>query len=153
MANINTPPARFENGGILQIGSDIVLFVEAGTLERVNPFTEKLQLKDRGVLQRPREGDEAPGTLRFDVKYTSALTAGELEELIGNNGNDSTNLGSAPEFTVLIKYPNYRGASAGRQFQSTKCYFSGAARIVAGTEFDRMTVEMVVNEAWAGTTY
>jgi hypothetical protein len=153
MANINSLPARFESGGVIQIGSDIVLHVVEGTLERVNPFTDKIRYKDRGALVRPREGDAVAGTLRFDVRYTCIYAASELEGLIGDDGNDGSNSGLAPEKTVVIKYPTYRGASTGYQFTNTKCYFVGAARIVAGSDADRLTVEMECHEAWAYATY
>lgn len=151
MANINSgAPIRFENGGILQLGStpDTVLNLVAGTMEIDIPGREVIQHKDRGQLQSSAlvPGDQRPCMIRFNVFYApNQLAGGAFRQLV----KQSITTGIVNTFQVIVKVPDYDGAATGDKYVFAKCFLADGEKIKmsSGQNFDHMELEMTDFEA------
>lgn len=147
MATFNANPLRFDNGGVLLIGSDDVLELLPGSALEFTPCVYKnIARLDRGVPQAPRDGDLEPGTIRIRARLGAHATTSLEQQLLAAGTN-----GLAKEFTIVVKWPDYRGASTGVQFTfATVCFDREKTRVSQGSDFD--TVEFEGTYRTAGPT-
>ena len=127
MANVNAASGlrTFENGGVLNIvdgaTTSTVLNLTEGSVKWKAAMRERIEWKDRGVIQTPGEGDDTPSDVEFEVFMGSVQSSTELYQLL-------TKVKSSPDgfvqvFTsVVIKLPGYRGASTGESITFGSCW-------------------------------
>lgn len=146
MADFNTTPWTFENGGTLDIadgGSNLVYNINEGTLEVTPQVYESIQWTDRNVLQQPKQGRPVAGVMRCSVKCGQIQGANSLyAKLMTAATNGAQELFS----TVVIKRPSYRGGTTGESWTFTNAYLDTSAppqfRAGRGSEFDELTFQL-----------
>lgn len=123
MANINVNHRRFDNGGVIEFndGSAKTLDnVQDGSVSWEPSTREVVTVKDRGVYKQAMDGDDTLAKIDFDVacgELTSPSTS--LYATLMQAGSS----GLVKEFTSLvIKIPDYRGATAGESLTFTNVY-------------------------------
>lgn len=157
MADFNTTPWTFENGGTLDIadgGSNLVFNINEGTLEWTPVVYESMEWTDRNVLQAPKQGKPVKGTLRCSVKCGQLQGANSLyAKLMTAPTSGAQELFS----TVVIKRPTYRGSATGESLTFTNAYLDTSAppqfRAGRGSEFDELTFQLNFLEGPAPATY
>lgn len=141
---------RFEDGGTIIIrragNADefTVLNVIAGTLQFTPKVRERLEPdKDRGVLlPRVRKGDEMPGTVQFNVKFTADLDADDLITLLTSDGTTDDNY--LPDMEMDITVYNGPNQNAGEIWELTGVVRDQPPTITAGEQFDTLTATFLV---------
>lgn len=136
---------RFEDGSTMSVtpagGSAAdLLNIIGGTMVDTPAVRQTLAVDiDRGnIVGPPRAGDEQPGTLSLDVKHTASGGATELVELLDKEGND----GMIPTMGIVIKIPDFAGATVGVSYTYTDCYRLEPLTRNAGTEFDTLNLRL-----------
>lgn len=123
MATINSNHRRFDNGGVIELadgGTKTVDNVMDGSFSWKPAAREVQVIKDRGVYKQAMDGDDTLAEIDFDFgcgELTSA--ASSLYATLMQAGS----AGLVKEFTSLvIKIPDYRGASTGESLTFTNVY-------------------------------
>ena len=155
MANLNAgTPLKFENGGIINFATDVLLAVVEGTGKIVIPVNEPMPHMDRGVLTSVVAGNQRMCEVEFDVKCTGGATGvpAFFDKLMGakatNKMSNVTAAGLIFTFPMTIKVPDYLGAATGWSYAFTACYAESGLDIqfAAGTNFDTLKVKLKCNE-------
>lgn len=139
-------PRRIEDGGVIKIqyggtGDNYVLtLLEAGTFQLEEGTREAIIDYDRSdMLDDVREGDERPHRLRLQAKVAVLEGANELRARMSAAGAN----GYKPSATVVVQFPDFKGATVGDQVTITKCVFVNGFNIRAGTNYDLVDIEMI----------
>jgi hypothetical protein len=151
MADVNVnllQPVRFEAGGELRLadaGTGDVYIVRnknVGTLRMRLVGYDPLKWQENGVNQVPIEGDQQSASeIEFEMKLSKRDALGIFD--LAQKRNTSSNQGLSYVFTVTVKIPNYRGASAGQQFVFANAYFMpDSIEVEAGERFDTVRFRM-----------
>jgi hypothetical protein len=156
MANVNTTPKVFENGGVFTInegGAQVVMNIEAGTIVWRPGKRQVKNYRDRGVIQTPLMGSDDQTELEFTVKATTYV-ANDLYAILMTAGSAGTvNLYD----TIVIRLPAYRGASTGEDITFTNCWVTERPEIRFGgdgpEDFDTVSWKMACAAAPASVAY
>lgn len=148
MPDINAGhPLRFENGGVVLIGTDSVLNIREGTLKFTAPGYEPIPHMDKGALVSVHAGNERPCRVELDLKYTSTVDAnGVLASLTGalvsTKIRNRLSDGQLFTFGLTIRVPDAPGATTGDQYVFEKCYCDNPLDVQcnAGADFDTLRV-------------
>jgi hypothetical protein len=138
----NAGRLNFEFGGTIEItpegGSEAaVLNVQSGTLTFQDVFRPPIYDIDRGELKDDvRQGDQQPGSLGFDVNFTSAVGATELHELHVNEGDDNTK----PKFGIVVTWYSNAANTIGKSITIANAVSGEAPQINTGGESDMLRV-------------
>ena len=106
---------RFENGAIILIGSDPIFNLVAGSFRYRPMQRERVGNRDRGVLGAMTVGDQRPQEIEFELYRTANFEA--LRTLM----LPAATAGFETFFTLVVKVPDYDGATAGKQWSFNKC--------------------------------
>ncbi len=152
MASLNAGvPGRFENGGVILIGTDDVLQVVEGTLKWKLRGHESIPQTDRGALTVVVAGNERPCEVEFDIKYTSvfdadAILAKIMGPLVAGKVSNRTNTGEIFTFDLTVRL----FAAAGQAFPYdqavfTKCYLADGIDFsaAAGQDVDKLSLKLM----------
>lgn len=156
MANINSGTVvRFENGGILLIGADILLNLVSGSLEWNIPGYEPVMTKDRGVIQDPIPGDERPCSGKLSIRYTgnhytSEIGAAIMGALVSTKVKNVVSAsGLLFTFPMTVKVPDFLGATVGDQYVFAKCFLENGLEYKTGSGTDTDTLDLSFMDAEA----
>lgn len=130
MATLNNARmVRFENGGILMIGSDTVVQIVAGTLRFTKPRRVRRATMDRGEYRdEVVEGDEQLGEVEFEGKVTAVTH--DANELVAKL-ESSVTAGNVTLINLSAIVADYDAATTGRRHNFTGAFI----RDVADLEF------------------
>lgn len=147
---------RIEAGAILTFNDGTTTWtftsVERGTLEWEHGGYKPLPFTERGILQTPYEGDERQGKLSLKVKYAGAQATDDVGKFLQTR---DTTTGKMKMWTIVLKNPTVKGGATGEQITFPTAYLAeGGLKFKAGTEYDMLEIEMVLNGPTATpTTY
>lgn len=150
MANINSGDVvRFENGGRLLVGADVVLNIKAGSLKLKVLGRETWIHRDRGVMQAAYVGDDRPAEVEFTLKVTNLH---DSDNAIGALCPADAN-GKKTLVNLTVERYDYRGASTGSKIVLTSCYCPDGYDVstVEGPDSDEISFKMTCLSpgAWA----
>jgi hypothetical protein len=137
---------RFEDGGKVTIRDQggatdlVVLNILEGTLTFTPPVRAGLPRDiDRGLMNNNRRrGNQQPGSVGFDCKFTGGISATELFSLLTDEGD--LDAGYMQAYEVQVDF--YNGPSqegVGKTFLFEHCTREEAPVISAGAEYDTIT--------------
>lgn len=137
-------PIRFEAGGQIEITNEAgttydVVLIEAGTLQIEPGGYEPIIYHNRDALQVPLRGQERLTRIAFTAQLTS-FAASQLIQILAEIKSTSSEMAL---FTFVVKYANYKGATAGQTVTVAKCFVQTPARVRAGVQLDTVEVEMM----------
>ncbi len=143
MADRNTGAfQRFDNNGVLKIGSDPILGYVPGSFEIVERQRARIMNKDRGTIGSATVGDQRPQTIRFRVYRTSTFNA--LRALL----LPAATSGVETYVTIVYDQPTHQGASTGDRWTWNKCFCPDGISHASNpggsgdNDFDQITIEM-----------
>lgn len=158
MPSINAGnPVRFENGGVILIGTDDILAVREGTLTWQVRGLEPIPHMDRGVLTDVYAGNQRPCSISLDIKYTAGTTgmvgtgtppSGFLSKvfgaLTGGVVNNRDSVGKLFTFSMTVSVPDGLGVATGDRYVFTKCYLPDGVSYSAqsGADFDTLSLTL-----------
>ena len=149
---------RFDHGSRLVIrdqgalDSQLILNVVAGTARVIEGLeTEMEPDTDRGsLLTEVRHGAERPSLISFDVKWTGAISAGELHEILRRGPSG----GYLPKFQVSTWWADSPGAATGTLVVFDNCTRAEQSEISSGQDFDTLACRFRSTQprgAWTAT--
>lgn len=145
----NLTPTRFQNGGYVMIAdsSNLIAILNIGEDDgaiSIKPGArETIMYRDRGVLQDPDEGDDQPGELTLKVRYTSALSANDLEKYLRQAGTAN----KKKLFKFFIGFADSRSATTGKEWTLSKCAVDQDSLVVnAGGKKDFLDIKLINHE-------
>ncbi len=108
---------------------------------------EKIEQRHDGAIVDDVEGDENPSFLDFVAVATGGYDAGgdEFPQFLEASAANANDEGKGPYFTIVVKEPDYKGASTGTQETWTKCTLvAGSLRKSSGGpgEFAKHSFQM-----------
>ncbi len=146
MADINATAniIRFNDGGVIKIGTKFLLNIQDGSLQFTPGLWEPLPIMDRDAhVDVPRRGAERSTELSVDVKFTSAATATELYAYLVQSGTG----GKIFNFPVEIGYKTNKDSTGGEKLVFAKCYLKTSPQIQSGTDWDILKLQLTDHEA------
>ena len=141
MSDINSGNVvRFVNGGSILIGSDPIVNLGAGSMRFKLAKRQVWEHKDQGVISDVYEGDDMAGEFDLDVKVATGTLTGANGILAKLNGAGAS--GKAFKFTVKVRIPAYRGATAGEDVTLTNCYLPEGPEYQSSADADSDTLRL-----------
>lgn len=140
----NTQPIRFEAGGTATFTDSAALDVEVnnrekGTLEVEQGGYEVLDYQNKGLNQIPLEGDQVMSRIRMRMKLTKKGT----NDIMSLSQARDTTTGLVKVYTLVVRWLDHKNVATYTQHTFTNVFFTRPARIVEGTRFDTVEVEMM----------
>ena len=140
MANINSGAwVRFDNDAIIMIGSDTLKNYVSGSFRYRRRTRERIPNIDRGVQGLVTVGDERPQEIEFEI-YRTSITEATLSALM-----PAATSGVETYVTLVVKIPNYQGATTGYSYTFDKFYLPDGVEDQAnqGASADKITIRGV----------
>lgn len=126
------------NGGVLTIANATDTYtlknIEPGGLSFADGQTQVHEYYNDGALEQPLAGNNLPS--RIDITLRLGDLANSDEKTIFDLLATAPTSGKLPEFTVVIKIPDYRGASTGTQITYANCYIAPDGKPTVTSESD-----------------
>lgn len=156
MANLNNARAvRFEQGGVLTVGSDTIAQIVSGTLRFTKPRRVRRAEMDRGDFSdQVVEGDEQLGELSFDLKVTAV--SHDTSEVVAAL-ESSASSGNVTLVNLKATVADYKGATTGKDHTFTGCFIPDVADLeyqAAGPGADPDTIRCRMSyHSYSGSDY
>lgn len=150
MPNTNSAWKRFEAGGIITINDGTTTWTlvgtEPGSLKIEPGGYEHLPWTDRGARGADYEGDERQGKITIRGKFSGIGNANDLSAAVRQRNTSGASQGQMKAFTIVVKWPDSKGAATGHQETFAPCYAeNGKCDIVTGDKFDFVDLSFISN--------
>lgn len=140
MATLNDNEiTSFNQGGVIEVGAtpDVIASVVEGSMEIIEPAPEVFEQYDRETFVADMVKRKPRGMVRFRVRLTKNVAA--LRTAL----KPADTNGALTGVDVVVKIPDYRGASTGISATFSGCVVVGDITITENpTEFDEVTFEL-----------